>query len=132
MKTRTKPTEWKLQPMSNEQLLRIAINKLRSRTIQEGEKMDEIWEAGRKDERQRSKFYAMWYAFEALRIYLQRKNITVAEPFLEPIPEPSVEEKIEEIFDDFGHELINNTKVTRREMNSRYRKRLVEMLRSKK
>lgn len=86
MKARNKPTEWKLDLMSNLDLLKIATAKLRQRTIREAEKMDEKFEAGERDEKQRSKFYAIWYAFEAIRIYNERKGIKVAEPFPTPVP----------------------------------------------
>ena len=86
MTHRTKPTEWKLNGMSDAELLSIATGKLRQRTIREGEKMDKAFEDGKRDEKQRSKFYSLWYAFEALRIYNQRHGVKVAEPFLERPP----------------------------------------------
>lgn len=84
MKYRTKPTEWKLDKMSNDELIRLALGKLKQRTIREGDKMDEAFNSGKKDEKQRSKFYAIWYAFEALRIFAERKGILVSEPFPKP------------------------------------------------
>lgn len=86
MKSRTKPTEWKLDAMQDEELLKLALNKLKQRTLREGEKMDASFEAGDCDEKQRSKFYAIWYAFEALRIYAERKNLKVSEPFIATSP----------------------------------------------
>jgi hypothetical protein len=89
-KTRTKPTEWKLDNLPDAELLKLATAKLKQRTIREGDKMDEAFESGNKDEKQRSKFYAIWYAFEALRIYNQRQGVTVAEPFSSPEPPRTV------------------------------------------
>lgn len=80
-KHRTKPVEWKLEDMTDLQLMRLALNKLRQRTIREGDKMDEAFDNGERDEKQRSKFYAIWYAFEALRIYAKRRGLEVDEPF---------------------------------------------------
>lgn len=116
MKARTKPTSWSLEPMSNEELLRIALGKLRQRTIREGEKMDEKFEAGNRDEKQRSKFYSLWYAFEALRIYASRKRIHIEEPFPKP---KSTKEIVEDLLDDFGHEVANQSE-SRRALNIKY------------
>ena len=102
--------------MSNEELLRIALGKLKQRTIREGEKMDEKFEAGNRDEKQRSKFYSLWYAFEALRIYAGRKGIQIAEPFPKP---KSTKEIVEDLLDDFGHEVAEQNE-NRRALNIKY------------
>ena len=86
MKSRTKPEYWKLEKMPDPYLLRLALNKLKQRTIREGEKMDEKFDKGERDEKQRSKFYAIWYAFEALRIYAEHNGIKIDEPFITPSP----------------------------------------------
>lgn len=78
---RTKPTEWKLDTKSDEELLKLALNKLRQRTMREGEKMDKAFENNQRDEKQRSKFYSLWYAFEALRIYAANHKVEIEEPF---------------------------------------------------
>jgi hypothetical protein len=71
-----KPTTWDLENKSDWELLNLVQTKLYSRTRRECEKFSSL--SPLKDtvlwKKARSKFYAHWYALDAIDIYMERKE----------------------------------------------------------